>query len=147
MIRLSPNFSLDEFTFSETASRKGIDNTPEEDDIINLHLLAERMEDVRKVLNDKPIYVSSAFRGIELNDALGSKRTSAHIRGLACDFTCQRFGTPNEIVFAIINSDIPYDQVILEFDRWVHISFCEDEKTPRKQALVINKQGTMIYSN
>ena len=66
---------------------------------------------------------------------------------MAADFTCRQFGTPNEIVFALINSDIPYDQAILEFDRWVHISFCEDQETPRRQALVINKEGAMIYSN
>ena len=147
MIMASPNFSMNELTHSDTAARHGIDNTPNEDEKDNLYKLAMELENVRKLLNNKPIYVSSGYRCLALNELLGSKRTSAHIRGLAVDFTCRQFGTPNEIVFALINSDIPYDQVILEFDRWVHLSFCEDEKTPRRQALVINKEGTMLYSD
>ena len=134
MIMASPNFSMDELTHSDTAARHGIDNTPNEDEKDNLYKLAMELENVRKLLNNKPIYVSSGYRCLALNELLGSKRTSAHIRGLAVDFTCRQFGTPNEIVFALINSDIPYDQVILEFNQWVHLSFCEDEKTPRRQA-------------
>ena len=147
MIMASPNFSMDELTHSDTAARHGIDNTPNDNEKENLYKLAMEMEDVRELLNNKPIFCSSGFRCVELNTLIGSKKTSAHIKGLAADFTCRQFGTPNEIVFALINSDIPYDQVILEFDRWVHISFCEDEETPRRQALIINKQGTMLYSD
>lgn len=142
----SPNFSMDELTHSDTAARHGIDNTPNDNEKENLYKLAMEMEDVRELLNNKPIFISSGYRCLALNELLGSKKTSSHIKGLAADFTCRQFGTPNEIVFALINSDIPYDQVILEFDRWVHISFCEDEETPRRQALVINKEGTMLYS-
>ena len=143
----SPNFSMDELTHSDTAARHGIDNTPNDNQKENLYKLAMEMEDVRELLNNKPIFISSGYRCLALNELLGSKKTSSHIKGLAVDFTCRQFGTPNEIVFALINSDIPYDQVILEFNRWVHLSFCEDEKTPRRQALVINKEGAMIYSN
>ena len=147
MIMASPNFSMDELTHSDTAARHGIDNTPNDNEKENLYKLAMEMEDVRELLNNKPIYVSSGYRSLALNELLGSKKTSSHIKGLAVDFTCRQFGTPNEIVFALINSDIPYDQVILEFDRWVHISFCEDEETPRKQAISINKDGVMLYSS
>ena len=147
MIMASPNFSMDELTHSDTAARHGIDNTPNDNEKENLYKLAMEMEDVRELLNNKPIFVSSGYRSLALNELLGSKKTSAHIKGLAADFTCRQFGTPNEIVFALINSDIPYDQVILEFDRWVHISFCEDEETPRKQAISINKDGVMLYSS
>ena len=143
----SPNFSMDELTHSDTAARHGIDNTPNDNEKENLYKLAMEMEDVRELLNNKPIFISSGYRCLALNELLGSKKTSSHIKGLAADFTCRQFGTPNEIVFALINSDIPYDQVILEFDRWVHLSFCEDQETPRRQALVINKEGAMIYSN
>ena len=147
MIMASPNFSMDELTHSNTAERHGIDNTPNDNEKENLYKLAMEMEDVRELLNNKPIFISSGYRCLALNKLLGSKKTSSHIKGLAADFTCRQFGTPNEIVFALINSSIPYDQVILEFDRWVHISFCEDQETPRRQALIINKQGTMLYSD
>ena len=144
MTRLTPHFTLEEFTFSQTAARKGIDNTPHEGILDNLCILANGMEDVRNLLN-APIHVSSGYRCLALNDAIGSKPTSQHVQGLACDFTASRSGTP-EIIFAdIITSDIPYDQVILEFDRWIHISFVEDGGTPRKQALIINGEGAMIY--
>ena len=143
----SPNFSMDELTHSDTAARHGIDNTPNDNQKENLYKLAMEMEDVRELLNNKPIFISSGYRCLALNELLGSKKTSSHIKGLAADFTCRQFGTPNEIVFALINSDIPYDQAIVEFDKWTHLSFCEDEKTPRRQALIINKQGTMLYSD
>lgn len=144
-MNLTPNFKLEEFTFSQTAARKNIDNTPDAEALANLKLLAERMEDVRTLLAN-PIHISSGYRCLDLNNVLGSKPTSAHVKGLACDFTSNRFGNPNDIVFAIINSDIPYDKVIYEFGRWVHIAFCKDGETPRKQALTINEKGTSFYS-
>jgi len=147
MIMASPHFSMDELTFSETATRHGIDNTPSDNEKENLYKLAMEMEDVRSVLNDKSIYISSGYRCLALNELLGSKKTSSHVKGLAADFTSRHFGTPDEIVLAVINSNIDYDQIILEFDKWVHISFCQDEDIPRKQALSINKDGVMLYSN
>ena len=147
MIMASLNFSMDELTHSDTAARHGIDNTPNDNQKENLYKLAMEMEDVRELLNNKPIFCSSGFRCVELNTLIGSKKTSSHVRGLACDFTARGYANPNDIVSAIVNSDINYDQLILEYDSWVHISFCEDEETPRKQALVINKEGTMLYSN
>jgi len=142
----SPHFSLDELTFSETAERKGIDNTPNDDVLDNLYITAMEMENVRELLGNNPILISSGYRNLELNTLLGSKPTSAHIRGLACDFTCPKFGDPDDIVDAIFGSDIQYDQIILEFDKWVHIAFPENGKSARKKALIINKKGTMIYS-
>ena len=143
----SPNFSMDELTHSDTAARHGIDNTPNDNEKENLYKLAMEMEDVRELLNNKPIFISSGYRCLALNELLGSKKTSSHIKGLAVDFTCRQFGTPNEIVFTLINSKIKFDQLILEYDQWVHISFCEDEETPRKQAISINKDGVMLYSS
>jgi len=104
------------------------------------------MENVRELLNNNPILISSGYRCLELNTLLGSKPTSAHIKGLAVDFTCSKFGYPDDIVDAIFRSDILYDQIILEFDKWVHIAFPENGKSARKKALIINKKGTMIYS-
>jgi len=146
MIWASPHFSLDELTFSETATRKGIDNTPSDDVLDNLYKTAMEMENVRELLNNNPILVSSGYRCLALNELLGSKPTSAHTRGLACDFTCPKFGNPDDIVDAIFRSDILYDQIIQEFDKWVHIAFPADGESARKKALIINKKGTMIYS-
>ena len=142
----SPNFSLDELIFSETATRKGIDNTPDDDALDNLYKTAMEMENVRELLDNNPILISSGYRCLALNELLGSKPTSAHIRGLAVDFTCPKFGDPDDIVDTIFRSHIQYDQIILEFDKWVHIAFPKDGEIARKKALVINKKGTMFYS-
>ena len=146
MIKASPNFTVDELTFSETATRKDIDNTPSDEVLDNLLITAWSMENVRELLNNNPILISSGYRCLELNTLLGSKPTSAHIKGLAVDFTCTKYGDPNDIVDAIFRSDILYDQIILEFDKWVHLAFPENGKSARKKALIINKKGTMIYS-
>ena len=143
MTRLTPHFTLEEFTFSQTASRKGIDNTPDKDALENLQFLAERMENVRELLGSA-IHISSGYRCLKLNNILGSKPSSQHTQGLACDFIANKYGTPNDIVFCIVSSDIPYDQIIVEYDRWVHISFSKDK--PRKEALIINNKGTTIYT-
>jgi len=146
MIWASPHFSLDELTFSETATRKGIDNTPSDDVLDNLYKTAMEMENVRELLDNNPILISSGYRCLALNELLGSKPTSAHIRGLACDFTCPKFGDPHDIVDAIFGSDILYDQIILEHNSWCHLAFPADGESARKKALIINKKGTMIYS-
>jgi|TARA_R110002033_G_scaffold121396_3_gene164385 zinc D-Ala-D-Ala carboxypeptidase len=146
MIMASPHFSIKELTFSETAIRHNINNTPNDNELDNLLITAMEMENVRKLLGNNFIHISSGFRCVELNTLIGSKKTSSHVRGLACDFTARGYGNPNDIVSAIVNSDINYDQLILEYDSWVHISFCEDKEVPRKEALSINKDGVMLYS-
>ena len=101
MTRLTPHFTLEEFTFSQTATRKGIDNTPHEGILDNLCILANGMEHVRNLLN-APIHVSSGYRCPELNDLLGSKRTSQHTKGLACDFTSNVYGSPQIILLILL---------------------------------------------
>jgi hypothetical protein len=146
MIWASPHFSLDELTFSETAARKGIDNTPSDDVLDNLYKTAMEMENVRELLGNNPILISSGYRCLALNELLGSKPTSAQIRGLAVDFTCPKYGDPHDIVDAIFGSDFQYDQIILEHHSWCHLAFPADGESARKKALIINKKGTMIYS-
>jgi len=143
-MRLSPHFSLEELTHSDTATRLGIDNTPTVEVIDNLTYLAGELEYVRDILGH-PMLISSGFRSYALNDHLGSKRTSSHTKGLAVDFICPSFGNPHSVVSAIVMANINYDQVILEYDRWVHLSF--KQLDPRKQALIIDKTGTRPFED
>lgn len=143
-MRLSPHFSLEELTHSDTAVRLGIDNTPTVEVIDNLTFLAGELEYVRDILGH-PMLVSSGFRCNALNDHLGSKRTSSHTQGLAVDFICPSFGNPSSVVSAIVMANINYDQVILEYDRWVHLSFKQVD--PRKQALIIDKKGARPFED
>jgi zinc D-Ala-D-Ala carboxypeptidase len=145
-MRLSPNFSLDELTASETAARHGIDNTPDEKTIQNLTRLANTLQEVRALLGNKVIIVSSGYRSPELNKKVGGSGTSDHCKGLAADFICPSYGTPDEIVRAVMASPIPYKQVIREFDKWVHFSIPEEGEAARKQALIIDKEGTRAYA-
>ena len=144
-MQLSPNFSLKELTASETAERHGIDNTPTPEIIENLKLLAAALQEVRILLGNNPIQINSGYRSVEVNTKLGSKPTSDHCKGLAADFVCPSFGSPDEIVSAIMGSAIPYKQVIREFDRWVHFAIPAPGEEPRRQALIIDKQGTRSY--
>ena len=139
---LSPNFSLTEFTDSQTAARMGIDNDPPVELVPVLKATARCMEDVRDLLGGKPVLVSSAYRSPELNAAIGGSKNSQHMSGEAVDFTCPKFGTPEQIVKAIKNSPLLFDQCILEFYRWVHISFSDRN---RRQTLIIDKNGTRSF--
>lgn len=143
-MRLSPHFSLEELTHSDTAVRLGIDNTPTVEIIDNLTYLAGELEYVRTILGH-PMLISSGFRCHVLNNHLGSKRTSSHTKGLAVDFICPSFGNPHSVVSAIVAANINYDQVILEYGRWVHLSFHPTK--PRKQALIIDKEGTRPFED
>jgi uncharacterized protein YcbK (DUF882 family) len=143
-MKLSPNFTLEELTQSETAERKGLDNTPTEEVKANLVRLARFLEEVRRVLG-RPIMVNSAYRSPEVNKAIGSKPTSQHCIGCAADIKVPGL-TPDNIVKELIKTNLEYDQLIREFDSWVHISIPNKfADKPRKQVLIIDKSGTRPY--
>ncbi len=87
-MKLSEHFTLEEFSFSEAAARRGLDNTPGRIVITNLGRVAAVMERIRTLLGDRPIVVHSGYRSVEVNQAVGGVATSAHCHGLACDFVC-----------------------------------------------------------
>lgn len=120
-LQLTPNFYLSEFTRSSVAARNGIANVPDPLAVKNLFSLAELLELIRKVLGNKVITVSSGFRCLTLNRAIGSGDTSDHLRGSAADFVCRGFGTPLQVAHAIVKSGIKFGQLIMEGD-WIHIS-------------------------
>lgn len=142
-MNLTPNFTLDELTHTD---HREFDNTPNEAELANLRRLADFLEQIKVVLGGKPIMINSAFRCAEVNKAVGSSDKSQHRRGCAADLRVPGM-TPDQVVSAIINSGLPYDQVIREFDRWTHVSIPNAEDTaPRKMALIIDKQGTRPYA-
>jgi hypothetical protein len=140
---LSPHFSLEELTVTQ---HREFDNTPNSTEINNLKRVAELLEQVKTLLDGKPIIVDSAFRCKQVNDAVGSKDTSQHRVGCAADIKVPGL-TPDQVVKAIKNSEIEFDQLIREFDSWTHVSVTnEPSGKPRKQVLIIDKQGTRPYS-
>jgi hypothetical protein len=143
MTQLSKHFSLEELTHTD---HRELDNEPNESERENLVRLANFLEQVKFVLGDVPIMVNSAFRSKAVNDAVGSKDSSQHRIGCAADLRVPGM-TPDQVVKAVIGSQLEFDQVIREFDRWTHISVpSHPEDKPRKQALIIDKAGTRVYS-
>jgi hypothetical protein len=142
-MNLTPNFTLDELT---TTDHREFDNTPNDAELANLVRLADFLEQVKAVLVGKPIMINSAFRCKQVNDAVGSKDTSQHRIGCAADIRVPGM-TPDEVVKAIIASELPYQQVIREFDRWTHVAITTSESdVPKKSKLIIDKQGTRAYA-
>ena len=142
-MNLSEHFTLEELTHTD---HREFYNTPNADQINNLQRVAELLEQVKKVLGGKPVMVNSGFRSLQVNAAVGSKPTSQHCLGCAADIRVPGM-TPDEVVRAIRESDIQYDQLIREFDSWTHISVPNTIKdTSRNQALIIDKAGTRAYA-
>jgi hypothetical protein len=142
-MNLSPHFTLAELTHTD---HRTLDNSPKQEEISNLQRLAQFLEEVKTALGGKPVMVNSAFRSKAVNDAVGSSDRSQHRLGCAADIRVPGV-TPDEVVKAIMSAGLPYDQLIREFDRWTHVSVTNEENaTPRKQVLIIDKQGTRLYA-
>ena len=140
---MTPHFTLAELT---ATSHRQFDNTPNEAETANLQRLAEFLEQVKEALDGKPIMINSGFRSKQVNDSVGSKDTSQHRIGCAADIRVPGM-TPDAVVRAVIAAGLPYDQIIREFDAWTHISVTNTpDRTPRKQALIIDKAGTRPFA-
>ncbi|MCF8533059.1 MAG: hypothetical protein K9G48_08655 [Reyranella sp.] len=138
---LSEHFSLAELTASQTAARRGIDNTPPPDVLAELQRTAQLLEKARTVLRSRPLLISSGYRSPALNAAVGGSPTSAHCFGMAADFTCPGFGAPLDVSreLATYAELLDFDQLIHEFGSWVHIG---RRASPRRQLLTIDGAGT-----
>jgi hypothetical protein len=142
-MNLTEHFTLAELTHTD---HRTLDNIPNEVETENLQRLAEFLEQVKSALGDKPIMVNSAFRSKAVNDAVGSKDTSQHRVGCAADLRVPGM-TPDQVVRTILAANLPFDQIIREFDSWTHISVPNTTTLkPRRQALIIDKLGTRAFS-
>ena len=148
MVRLSENFTLQEYTKSQTALRRGIDNTPNDEHLAKAKSLFENV--VQKVRDHfGPTVVNSGYRGPELNAAIGGSANSQHCKGEAVDIECP--GKSNHDVAKFIEDTLDFDQLILEFytpgepnSRWVHVSYKEEGN--RKQSLTaVKENGKTVY--
>jgi zinc D-Ala-D-Ala carboxypeptidase len=142
-MNLTEHFTLEELTHTD---HRQFDNTPNDAEKANLQRLAEFLETVKSALGGKPIMVNSAFRSKQVNDAVGSKDTSQHRVGCAADIRVPGM-TPDAVVRAIIAANLPFDQIIREFDAWTHISVPNSTALkPRRQALILDKAGTRAFA-
>ena len=150
-MKLTENFSLNELTKSQTAERKGIDNTPSPTHQDNLKSLCTFILQPIRDHFSCVVSVSSGYRSPELCTAIGSKITSQHARGEAADF--EIFGVSNKELADYIHHNLDYDQLILEYWKesdpnsgWVHCSYRDGDN--RKQYLRAYKEdGKTKYEN
>ena len=149
-MNLSNSFTLNELTKSQEATRLGIDNTPNEEHILNLKLLCENILQPIRDYYGMPVSVSSGYRSATLCEAIGSSSKSQHTKGQAADF--EIFGIANKDSADFIVKNLDYDQCILEFwnenepnSGWVHCSY--NSLGNRRQFLKAEKvNGKVIYS-
>lgn len=128
---LTAHFALEELACTQ---HREFDNTPPPEVVATLRATAARMEEIRRLLGDQVISVTSGYRCPELNRTVGGSRTSAHLTGHAVDFNCYGFGSPLEVCRAIAASPAAFDQLIEE-GTWVHLSF-----DPRFRRQVLTKR-------
>lgn len=134
-MKISKHISIEEATLSPTALRLGIDNTPNEDVLVNMKLVAERCFEPIREWYGKPIKVNSFYRCEALNKAVKGSLTSQHVQGKAMDIST---GTKagNKLIYDWAKENLIFDQLINEYDyAWVHISY--NKNNNRNQTLII----------
>jgi zinc D-Ala-D-Ala carboxypeptidase len=148
-MNLTKNFTLAEMTKSETALRYDMDNTPGEQEIAALKLLAEKVLQPVRDHFGRGVKVNSGFRHPEVNAKVGGSKTSDHCRGQAADIEIP--GVPNAELAEWIKDNLEFRQLILEFytpgipdSGWVHVSYVAEDN--KKQVLTATKQnGKTVY--
>ena len=140
---MTEHFALEEFTHSDTANSCGIDNTAPPEVEAELERLMLVMEEVRIILDDQPITITSGYRCLELNAEVNGAADSAHCSGRACDFVCPTFGTPLDICKRLepYLFDLGVDQLIHEYDGWVHLAIAPVDQEPFCECLTIDDTG------
>ena len=146
MKRISKHISYKEAVGSNYAKQKGIKNKPNEEQVENMQLLAEKVFEPLREWVGCPIKVNSMFRSQELNSAIKGSSTSSHMKGEAMDITRMACGKENcksnLDMFHWIKDNLEFDQLIWEFGaepKWLHVSYNKDNN--RQQVLVTKKRG------
>jgi hypothetical protein len=150
-MNLSANFTLKELIKSDTATRLGLDNTPDDEALENLKTLCEKVLQPVREHFDKSVSVNSGYRSPESNAAVGGSKTSDHCKGMAADI--EIVGVANADLAQWIMDNLEYTQLILEFytpgipdSGWVHVSY--DPNNLKKQELTATKvAGKTTYLN
>jgi len=130
-MKISNYIQIETACKSETAIRKGIENVPNDEQLEAMRLLCEKVYDPLCKTLGRALPVTSFFRSIKLNKAIGGSSTSQHCKGEAVDIDCDGIDIENSIIFYTIRSEFEFDQLIWEFGddnnpAWVHVSFSKN---------------------
>jgi zinc D-Ala-D-Ala carboxypeptidase len=140
MTQLTPHFALEEFLRSETAARMGWKIEPTDQERAQLMRLSSIILEPIRIRVDKPVHILSGLRPRGLNTYIGGAKNSEHIFGRAADIEVEGY-TPMQLAVLITQIGVPFNQLILEFDQWVHVSVAEEGATPKREVLTARNIG------
>jgi zinc D-Ala-D-Ala carboxypeptidase len=151
MERISKHISYKEATFSQTATRKDIDNTPSEEVLQRMKTVAENIFEPLRAYVGGPIKINSFYRSIMLNTAIGGSKSSQHTRGEAIDIDDTLGCMSNKDMFTFIKDELDFDQLIWEFGddenpAWVHVSYISPENNRRRILKASKVNGKTTYN-
>ena len=148
---ISKHISYKEGVYSITATRRGIDNTPNNEQLSNMELVAEKVfEPLRKWVGG-PIKINSFFRGLPLNTAIGGSKKSQHMKGQAMDIDDNYGHATNAEMYHWIKENLDFDQMIWEFGdddnpNWIHVSYVSPEDNRNRCLKAKKHKGKTVYS-
>ena len=147
---ISKHISYKEGIHSNTALRRNIDNTPNDEQLDNMELIAEKIFEPLRVYVNGPIKINSFFRSAELNTAIGGSKTSQHCKGQAMDIDDTFGKVTNAEMYHFIKEHLDFDQMIWEFGdddnpNWVHVSYVSPEKNRKKCLKAYKENGRTKY--
>tara|TARA_R110002096_G_scaffold244858_1_gene437052 strand:- start:7 stop:462 length:456 start_codon:yes stop_codon:yes gene_type:complete len=147
---ISKHISLKEGMFSQTATRRDLDNTPNEEQLENMKLIGEKVFEPLREWVGGPIKINSFFRGLPLNTAIGGAKSSQHMKGQAMDIDDTFGHATNAEMYNWVKENLDFDQMIWEFGtdknpNWVHISYVSPEKNRNRCLLAYKEKGRSKY--
>lgn len=147
MTQLTPHFELEEFLRSETAARMGWRIDPTDDELKQLLRLSTIILEPLRIRVGKPVHILSGLRPRGLNTYIGGAKNSEHIFGRAADIEVEGY-TPMHLALLIAEIELPFNQLILEFDRWVHVSVAVEGAVPKHEILTARRiDGKTVYQS
>ena len=147
---ISKHISYKEGVYSNTATRRGIDNTPNDEQLNNMELVANEVFEPLRAWVDGPIKINSFFRSPDLNTAIGGSHKSQHCKGQAMDIDDVFNKATNAEMYHFIKENLDFDQIIWEFGNddnpdWVHVSYVSEEKNRRRCLKAYREDGKTKY--
>ena len=147
---ISKHISDREGVYSITATRRGLDNTPDAEQLLNMKLLAEKVFEPLREWVGGPIRINSFFRGPELNTAIGGSNKSQHCKGQAMDIDDGGCNKTNAQMYKFIKDELEFDQMIWEFGdddnpNWVHVSYVSENENRNRCLKAYKDKGKTKY--
>jgi hypothetical protein len=148
---ISKHVSYKEGVYSITATRLGVDNTPNDEQLKNMELVAEKVFEPLREWVGGPIKINSFFRGLPLNTAIGGSKKSQHMKGQAMDIDDNYDHATNAEMYHWVKENLDFDQMIWEFGdddepNWIHVSYVSPEENRNRCLRAKKRKGKTVYS-